>query len=76
MRKLVLILAAAVAVGFTLPVISAQAEEGKVVIKTGDRDHHRHMNRGHKKVVIIKERRHDGWRRHHARGSRVIVRHD
>jgi hypothetical protein len=77
MRKLVLVLAAAAAVGFTLPVISAQAEEGKVVIKTGERGgHHRHWNRGNKKVFIIKNRGHEGWRRHHARGSKVILRHD
>lgn len=61
MRKLILILCAGAAVGLTLPVVSAQAEEGKVVIKTGEGRHHRHMDRDHRKVVIIKHRRH----RHH-----------
>ena len=59
MRKLVFVLAAVAAAGLTLPVISAQAEEKKVIIKEG-RDHHRHMHRDHKKIVIIKHRR-----RHH-----------
>ena len=52
MRKLVLVLSAAAAVGFALPVVTAaQAEEAKVVIKSG---HHRHhSDRGHRKVVAI-----------------------
>jgi hypothetical protein len=71
MRKLVLILSAAAAVGFSLPVVTAaQAEDAKVVIKSGD--HARHWNRGHRKVVVIKHR-HEGWRHHHAEG-RVTVR--
>jgi len=50
MRKLILIVTAATAVGFTIPVItSAQAEEGWVVIKSGDRGEHRGWNRGHRK---------------------------
>ena len=49
MRKLILIVTAAAAVGFTIPVItSAQAEEGRVVIKSGDRGEHRGWNRGHR----------------------------
>jgi hypothetical protein len=79
MRKLILIVTAAAAVGFTIPVItSAQAEEGRVVIKSGDRGEHRGWNRGHRKVVGIK-REHDrgyhrGWRSHRAEGSKVIIR--
>ncbi len=60
MRKFVFVLAAVAAAGLTLPVISAQAEEKKEIIKEG-RDHHRHFHRDHaKKIVIIKHRR-----RHH-----------
>jgi hypothetical protein len=79
MRKLILIVTAAAAVGFTIPVItSAQAEEGKIVIKSGDRGEHRGWNRGHRKVVVIK-RDHDrgyhrGWRNQRAEGSKVIIR--
>ena len=79
MRKLVLILSAAAAVGFALPVISAQAEEGRVVIKTGERrEHNRDWNRGHRKVVIINHREHDrgyhrGWREHRAEGAKVVI---
>ena len=79
MRKLVLIITAVTAVGFTIPVItSAQAEEGRVVIKSGDRGEHRGWDRGHRKVVVIK-RDHDrgyhrGWRSHRAEGSKVIIR--
>ena len=78
MRKLVLILSAAAAVGFALPVISAQAEEGNVVVRTGEhRDHDRNFHRGHRKVVIM-ERDHDrryhrDWRRHHAEGAKVVI---
>ena len=57
---------------------SAQAEEGKIVIKRGDRGEHRGWDRGHRKVVVIK-RDHDrgyhrGWRNHRAEGSKVIIR--
>lgn len=78
MRKLVLILSAAAAVGFALPVISAQAEEGNVVVRTGEhRDHDRRYHRDHRKVVVI-ERDHDrgyhrGWRNHRAEGTKVII---
>ena len=77
MRKLVLILSAAAAVGFALPVISAQAVEGNVVVRTSEhRDHDRHFNRGHRKVVVI-QRDHDrgyhrGWRNHH-HDAKVII---
>jgi hypothetical protein len=75
MRKLVLILSAAAAVGFALPVVTSAHAEDKVVIKSGG-DHPRHWNRGHRKVVVVKERRHEGWRRHHAEGSKkIIIRH-
>ena len=75
MRKLVLILAAIAAVGFTLPVTTS-AEAAKVVIKNGDRGHH--YGRGHhRRVVMIKRGHHDnglhrGWRNHHR--ARVVVR--
>ncbi|MEA3025942.1 MAG: hypothetical protein QOF91_1227 [Alphaproteobacteria bacterium] len=78
MRKLILIAAAVAAVGFTLPVMtSAQAEEGKVVIKTGDRGQHHGWKRGHHKVVVM-QRDHDrgyhrGWRHHHAEGAKVVI---
>lgn len=78
MRKLVLILSAAAAVGFALPVISAQAEEGRVVVRTGEhRDHDRNFHRNHHKVVVI-ERDHDrgyhrGWHRHHHDDAKVII---
>ena len=59
MRKLIFILSAAATVGFTVPVVSAQAEEGKIVIKEG-REHHRHWDRDrdHRKVVVIRHHRH------------------
>ena len=75
MRKLVLIAAAVAAVGFTIPVISsAQARDGTVVIKSGDRGEHRGWNRGHRKVVIINRGHDRGFNRHRAEGSRVIIR--
>lgn len=75
MRKIVLALAAVAALGFTFPLAApAQAEEGKVVIRTGDRDHDRdhgrrwdrdrdrhevRHHRDHDRVVIIKKRHRD-----------------
>jgi len=70
MRKIVLALAAVGALGLALPVVApANArEEGKIVIRTGDRHHERHWDRGRhegrferhrfSKVVIIKRRHH------------------
>lgn len=76
MRKLVFTLAALAAFGLTVPVAtSAYAEEGKVVIKTGDRGHHRGWNRSHnRKVVVVKRHRglHRGWRNHHA-STKVVI---
>ena len=72
MRKIVLALAAVAAFGMAAPLAApAQAEEGKLVIRTGDRDRdhdrrwyrerheerffHRHRDRD--RVVIVKKRR-------------------
>jgi Ni/Co efflux regulator RcnB len=62
MRKIAFTLAALAAFGLSMPLAApAKAEEGKVVIKTGDRDrdHDRrwHRDRHHHKVVIIKKHR-------------------
>ena len=72
MRKIVLALAAVAAFGLAVPFTApAQAEEGKLVIRTGDRDRdhdrrwHRdrdegryfHRHRDRDRVVIIKKRR-------------------
>jgi arylamine N-acetyltransferase len=74
MRKLVLILSAVAAVGFTLPLAPTAAQAEKVVIKSGDHGHDRGWHRGHnKKVVVIKRGHHDGWRRHHAEGSKKVI---
>jgi hypothetical protein len=72
MRKAILILAAIAAIGFTLPVVSTAEAQDKVVIKSGDRGHHRGWHRGHRKVVVIK--RGNRHHHHHRRGARVIVR--
>jgi Ni/Co efflux regulator RcnB len=63
MRKMVFAFAALAAFGLAMPLTSvAKAEEGIVVIKTGDRDrdHDRrwHRDRDHRKLVIIKKHRH------------------
>ena len=56
---------AALIVGTPFAIGSADAQT--VVIKRGHGHHHMHAPR--KKVVIIKERRHHGWRHHqHVRG--------
>ena len=70
MRTLALAITAIAA--FALPISAASAET--VVIKKG---HHRHMDRS-KKVVVIKHDRghHYGWRKHHAEGSKVIIKRD
>ena len=74
MRKLVLILSAVAAIGFTVPLVATSAEAAKVVIKSGE--HHRHWNRGHRKVVVVKHHHdnglHRGWRNHHR--AKVVVR--
>lgn len=78
MRKLVLALSAVAALGLAMPLVTtpAEAETTKVVIKK--RDHHKHWNRGHRKVVVIKNKRHDGWRHHRAEGvkKKVIIKRD
>jgi hypothetical protein len=64
MRKIILALAAVGAFGLALPMASsAKAEEGKIVIRTGDRDHHHWRHEG---------RRHENegrWERWHHRGD-------
>ena len=60
MRKLFIALTALAAVGIAMPIMTgtAKAEEKKVVIKKGDRDHYwRHHH--HAKKVIIKKGDHD-----------------
>ena len=53
MRKFAIALAAFAAIGIAVPLTSsARAEEAKVVIKTGDRDHDRDMQRHHKKKIV------------------------
>jgi len=70
MHKLTLILAAAVALAFAVPVItSAQALEGKVVVKSGER----HEGRHHRKIVVIKHRSHYAHERHHRKV--VVIKH-
>ena|SRR6187431_408032 len=79
MRKLALVFSAVAAIGIALPLAtSAQAEQAKVVIKSGDRDNHRDFRRGHREAVVIK-RSHDrghhyGWRNHRD-GAKVVVKH-
>jgi Ni/Co efflux regulator RcnB len=78
MRKIVLALAAVGAFGLALPIAApANAQEPKIVIRTGDRDHDRdharrwnrdqhdegRYHRRHEREVIVFERRHH--ERHH-----------
>jgi Ni/Co efflux regulator RcnB len=71
MRKIVLALAAVSALGLSLSVAApANAQEGKIVIRTGDRDRHherhwdryrhegRYERRQYNKVIVIKRRHH------------------
>jgi Ni/Co efflux regulator RcnB len=77
MRKIAIAIAALAAVGIAMPLTtSVRANESKVVIKEGERHHHRHhakivikegdrhhhrdLHRHHKKIVLIKHHR-----RHH-----------
>jgi hypothetical protein len=60
MRKIAFALAGLAAFGLSMPLAApAKAQEGKVVIKTGDRDRDRRWYREHHhhKVVIIKGHR-------------------
>jgi len=66
MRKFILTAAAVVVAVLSLPAMPAHSED-RVVIKSGDRHHHRHWRDHHKKVVVIKHREH---RRH--RGAVVV----
>jgi Ni/Co efflux regulator RcnB len=64
MRNITLAIAAMAAVGLAMPLATppAKAQDAKIEIKTGDRDHGHdrrwHRDRDHRKVVIIKKRRH------------------
>jgi len=63
MRKFAIVLAAFAAIGIAMPLSTSGAgAQGTVVVKTDrDNDHDRGLHRGwrhHKKVVIIKKRRH------------------
>ena len=61
MRKLAIAFAALAAFGIAMPLTSSsKAEDAVVIKKDGDRDrgHDRNMYRHHKKIVIIKHRRH------------------
>ena len=61
MRKFAIAFAALTAFGIAMPpTSSAKAEDTVVIKKDGDRDrdHDRYMHRHHKKIVIIKHRRH------------------
>jgi hypothetical protein len=71
MRRIFLAFAAVAVLGLAFPLVTVPAEaQDKVVVKTGSK-HHRHMHRGHRKVVVIKR----GHRHHHHRGhAKVIVR--
>jgi hypothetical protein len=78
MRKLILAMAAIAAFGLTLPLTApAQAEEGRGIVRSGERHHARHWNRGHRNVVI-QRRHHDrglhrGWYKHRAESTRGRV---
>ncbi len=66
MRKIVLALAAFAAFGLVVPAAApARAQDAKVVIKTGDRDHGPRFHQERRKVTIIK--------RDHDHGARKTV---
>ena len=59
MRKFAIAFAALAAFGIAMPLTSsAKAEDAVVIKKDSDRDHDRDMHRHHKKIVVIKHRRH------------------
>jgi hypothetical protein len=65
MRNIAIGMAAVMAVAFAQPVISANAQDASVVIKTDrDRDHDRDWRRAHaEKIVVIKHRHYHHWDR-------------
>lgn len=69
MKKLVIAAVAGASILAGLPLAIGSADAQTVVIKRGH-DHPRgHWHGPRKKVVIIKDRRHHGWRNHqHVRG--------
>ena len=73
MRKIAIAIAALAAVGIAMPLTtSARANESKVVIKEGERHHHRH----HAKIVIKEGDRHhhrDLHRHHRVVGSSSTI---
>ena len=78
MRKIILIIAGLVMVA-AMPLVSPALAE-TVVIKSGDRGHHRDRARGHRKVVVVNRHhdrgRHRGGYKHRAQGSKVIIKRD
>jgi hypothetical protein len=57
MRKFAIAFAALATFGIAMPLTSSAKAEDAVVIKK-DGDHDRDMRRHHKKIVVIKHRRH------------------
>jgi hypothetical protein len=79
MKKLILAAVAVAAFGLILPAVTSSADAQTLVVRSGHGPH-RHVDRGHRRVVFVKpvRRHHDGWHqprregRHHGVG--VIVR--
>ena len=57
MRKFAIAFAALAAFGIAMPLTSSAKAEDAVVVKK-DGDHDRDMHRHHKKIAVIKHRRH------------------
>ena len=57
MRKFAIAFAALAAFGIAMPLTSSAKAEDAVVVKK-DGNHDRDMHRHHKKIVVIKHRRH------------------
>ncbi|MET0868654.1 MAG: hypothetical protein ABWY35_11160 [Pseudorhodoplanes sp.] len=78
MKKLILAAAAIAAFGLILPVATPSAEAQTMVVRSGHGPH-RHVDRGHRRnVVVAPVRRNHGWHHRHREGRnnglRVIVR--
>ena len=73
MRKIAIAIAALAAVGIAMPLTtSARAVESKVVIKEGERHHHRHH---HAKIVIKEGDRHHHRDMHRHHKKIVLIKH-
>jgi hypothetical protein len=69
MKKLTIALFASAALLIGAPLAVGSADAQTVVVKRGHAHQHGHVHAPRKKVVIIKDRRHHGWRHHqHVRG--------